>query len=66
MKVRALCRINYNGEWHVYGEEFEISTTDAETLDGLIQVAETPLREETKPEQHETPKRGRKKKADAE
>lgn len=66
MKVKALCRINYSGEWHVSGDVFEISTTDMNELDGLVTVAETPIRVETT--DGDTPKKsaGRRKKTDTE
>ena len=66
MKVKALCRINYSGEWHVSGDVFEISTTDMNDLDGLVEVAETPIREEAT--EGDAPKKstGRRKKTDTE
>lgn len=66
MKVKALCRINYSGEWHVSGDVFEISTTDMNDLDGLVEVAETPIREETTDEDAPKKTTGRRKKTDTE
>ena len=63
MKVRAKHNIKFNGVWHKGGEVFEISTVDAETLNGMIDIAETPVHEEAAPEQPQK-KRGRPKKTD--
>lgn len=64
MKVKALCRINYNGEWHVFGDVFEISTTDMNDLSGLVDVAETPIREDTVEDVAEKKPTGRRKKTE--
>ena len=32
MKVKANCRINYNGDWHVYGDVFEMDNASASAL----------------------------------
>jgi len=65
MKVRAKHWLKYDGVWHKGGETFEIPTTDAKELEGMIEIAETPVLEpELKVEAEETAeapkKRGRK------
>lgn len=63
MKVRAKHNINLSGTYYSGGEVFEISTTDAEALGDMIEIAETPVQVE--PEKVEAPKRrGRQKKSE--
>lgn len=45
MRVKAKHNINLSGVWHKGGEVFEISTTDAEALGDMIEIAETPVAE---------------------
>lgn len=54
MRVKAKHNINLSGVWHMGGEVFEISTTDAEALGDMIEIAETPVSETTN---EESPKR---------
>lgn len=58
MKVRAKHCLKVNGLWRQGGEEFEISTTEADSLKDMIEIAETPVLE-AEPEKHaeEQPKR---------
>lgn len=47
MRVRAKNNLNYDGTWHFTGEEFEIALTDADRLGDMIEIAETPVEENT-------------------
>lgn len=65
MKVRAKHCLKYNGTWHQGGEEFEISTTEAFSLNNMIEIAETPVLEPEaeKPAEEQPKRKGRKPKA---
>ena len=66
MKVKAKHWLKHNGVWYKGGDTFEIPTTDAKELEGMVELDETPVFEpvvEEKPV--EQPKRrGRKAKAE--
>lgn len=65
MKVKAKHWLNYNGIWHMGGEEFEIPTTDADVLGDMVEIAETPVQIEPEASAEEQPKRrGRQKRAE--
>lgn len=50
--------MKHNGVWHRGGEEFEVSTTEADALKDMVEIAETPVLPE------EPKKRSRAKKAE--
>lgn len=52
MKVRALCNVKYDAEWHKPGEVFEILDDDFAAMKGAAEEvgAEQPVLAETKPE----------------
>lgn len=62
MRVKARHNINLSGVWHRGGDVFEISTTDAEVLGDMIEIAETPVAEV--PEAEAPKKRTRAKKTE--
>ena len=65
MKVKAKHWLKYNGVWYRGGDEFEIPTTDAEALDGMVEIAETPVHvEPVEPEEDQPKRRGRPKKSE--
>lgn len=68
MKVRAKNWICHNGTWHKSGEEFEVSRTDMEQMNGSVEIAETPLTwnepEEEKAPESPARRGGRRKKAE--
>lgn len=58
MRVKAKNWLKYDGQWRKTGEVFEISTADADELDGMIEAAETPLiNSNTEAAETEQPKR---------
>ena len=65
MKVKAKHWLKYNGIWYRGGDEFEIPTTDAEALGGMVEIAETPVHvEPAEPEEEQPKRRGRPKKSE--
>ena len=65
MKVKANCRINYNGDWHVYGDVFEMDNASASALgDAVAEIKEATVIDNTSTFVEETPKRGRRKKTE--
>lgn len=59
MKVRAKCWVNYDGEWHKGGDEFEVSDIE-EVKEYVIPLVDTP--KVTAADMKDSPKRGRPKK----
>ncbi len=65
MRVRAKHNINLNGAYYRGGDVFEISTTDAQLLNSMIEIMETPVRYEPEEPVKEAQKpRGRRKKTE--
>ena len=68
MKVRAKHWICVNGVWRRVGEEFEVSRTDMEQMNGSVEIVETPLTwdepEEEKAPESTAKRGGRRKKAE--
>ena len=63
MKVKANCRINYNGNWHVCGDVFEMDSASASDLgDAVTEIKESTVIDNTSTFVEEVPKRGRRKK----
>ena len=59
MKVRARHWLKYDGTWYRGGDVFEVATTDTNSLNGMVDIAENAISPETETEK---PKRGRPKK----
>ena len=65
MKVKANCRINYNGDWHVYGDVFEMDNASASSLgDAVTEIKEATVIDNTSAFIEETRRRGRRKKTE--
>lgn len=65
MKVKANCRINYNGNWHVCGDVFEMDNASASALgEAVTEIKEATVIDNTSTFVEETPKRGRRKKTE--
>lgn len=65
MKVKANCRINYNGDWHVYGDVFEMDNASASALgEAVTEIKEATVTDNTSAFIEETPRRGRRKKTE--
>lgn len=65
MKVKANCRINYNGNWHVYGDVFEMDNSSAYALgEAVTEIKEATVIDNTSVFVEEAPKRGRRKKTE--
>lgn len=65
MKVKANCRINYNGDWHVYGDVFEMDNASAFSLgDAITEIKEATVIDNTSAFIEETRRRGRRKKTE--
>lgn len=70
MKVKAKNWLKHNGTWYRGGDMFEIATVEVDELQGMIEMAETPVLtaepEETGEIPEDQPKRrGRKPKAES-
>lgn len=65
MKVKANCRINYNGNWHVYGDVFEMDNASASALgEAVTEIKEATVIDNTSTFVEEAPRRGRRKKTE--
>lgn len=65
MKVKANCRINYNGDWHVCGDVFEIDNASALALgEAVTEIKEATVIDNTSEFIEETRRRGRRKKTE--
>lgn len=65
MKVKANCRINYNGDWHVYGDVFEMDNASASSLgEAVTEIKEATVIDNTSAFIEETRRRGRRKKTE--
>lgn len=69
MKVRANCRINHGGEWHVAGDVFDMTYNDVMSLGTAVTVLEekrkdTPVVDTVEEIKPEAPRRGRRKKTE--
>ena len=65
MKVKANCRINYNGNWHVCGDVFEMDNASASALgEAVTEIKEATVTDNTCDYIEETPRRGRRKKTE--
>lgn len=65
MKVKANCRINYNGDWHVYGDVFEMDNASASALgEAVTEIKEATVIDNTSTIVEEAPRRGRRKKTE--
>lgn len=65
MKVKANCRINYNGDWHVCGDVFEIDNASAFALgEAVTEIKEATVVDNTSAFIEETRRRGRRKKTE--
>lgn len=65
MKVKANCRINYNGDWHVYGDVFEMDNASASALgEAVTEIKEATVIDNTSAFIEETRRRGRRKKTE--
>lgn len=65
MKVKANCRINYNGNWHVFGDVFEMDNASASALgEAVTEIKEATVIDNTSTFVEEAPKRGRRKKTE--
>lgn len=64
MKAKAKHWVNYNGVWHMTGEEFQIDNADAAEMKLYADLVEE--NEPEKCETQEQAKRGRKRKTDPE
>lgn len=65
MKVKANCRINYNGDWHVYGDVFEMDNASASDLgEAVTEIKEATVIDNTSAMIEENPRRGRRKKTE--
>ena len=58
MKVKAKHWLKHNGIWYRGGDVFEIPTTDAKELEGMVEIAETPVGETAEPAVEAPKKRG--------
>lgn len=67
MKVKANCQINHNGDWHSFGEIFDMDADSVKSLGDAVtviqdsKVIDEPIVEESA---EETPRRGRRKKTE--
>ena len=67
MRVKAKYWLKYANQWHKTGEVFEIRTSDADELNGMVESMGTfAVHSEAGTEETEQPKRGRKKKTETE
>lgn len=65
MKVKANCRINYNGDWHVCGDVFEMDNTSASSLgEAVTEIKEATVINNASAFIEETRRRGRRKKTE--
>lgn len=65
MKVKANCRINYNGDWHVCGDVFEMDNASASSLgEAVTEIKEATVTDNTSAFIEETRRRGRRKKTE--
>ena len=58
MKVKAKHWLKHNGVWYRGGDVFEIPTTDADELKGMVDIAETPIEDAAEPAVEAPKKRG--------
>lgn len=70
MKVKAKNWLKHNGTWYRGGDMFEIATVEMDELQGMIEMAETPVLTAEPEEAGEIPedqpkRRGRKPKAES-
>lgn len=63
MKVKANCRINYNGDWHVFGDVFEMDNASASNLgEAVTEIKEATVIDNDSVFVEKAPKRGGRKK----